>query len=570
MNNKKQLMTVVLVILLACVLGVSSLYTPQVKKSSDTGFSAERAAKDIEQIAKNPHTINDQEELRIVREYLITRLAELGIESEVFTYEDITDKYGWTYDINNIYGKIDGKDGEDGTYIMLVAHYDSSPAKRLGEEGGSRGAADDGYGLSTILEVLRVIQENNKSLENGIKILFTDAEETGLWGADKEMQENFKLYENVSFVINLEARGIKGPAIMFETSDNNLDVIKLFKKANLPVTYSLAADVYRKMPNGSDFTKFIDSGLKGINMAVLDNLDYYHTPLDNYDNINLSSLQHYGEQVLPVVEEFIYSEKYADPQVFDSKENGIYFTILPNVMLLYSNTMGWVLAAVAFLLLVGVIVTLSKKHQLKMTQIAAWTGNWVLIGIVMALIGFGVSRIVAVIFDMPFKLTYMPKVPAANLIVLVTALVGAGLIGFTIHKFVKVKVKIESIAIGGLILNFILLLIFMVVLPGGSFLCLWPLILACAVQLITNYSPLGHQVKRALQLVPAVMGIMMFVPILYVLNIALTIGALCVVMLLMAFAVAIIIPSIGLYLEYNMNIEDGIATSNPIEAAIEE
>ncbi|MBM6838932.1 M20/M25/M40 family metallo-hydrolase, partial [Clostridium saudiense] len=177
--------------------------------------------------------------------------------------------------INNIYAKIDGKNGENGSYIMLASHYDSSPKKRSGEDGESKGAADAGYGVSTILEIVRVIKESGQELENGIKILITDGEEMGLMGAKEEMNNNFGLYENVNFVVNLEARGIKGPALMFETSSNNKKVIDLYKKANLPVSYSLAADVYNKMPNGSDFTEFKNAGLPGINFAVLNDLDYY-------------------------------------------------------------------------------------------------------------------------------------------------------------------------------------------------------------------------------------------------------------------------------------------------------
>ena len=46
---------------------------------------------------------------------------------------------------------------------MLVTHYDSSHAKkeRYAEKDGSYGAADAGYGLSTILDTIRAIKENN-------------------------------------------------------------------------------------------------------------------------------------------------------------------------------------------------------------------------------------------------------------------------------------------------------------------------------------------------------------------------------------------------------------------------
>ena len=296
-------------IILSIALGVTSLYTPR-PKSEESGFSTEIAKEHIKEISKEVHSVDQPEALARVREYIVNELKELGLEPEVFSYEAVESPKGGIYNLNNIYAKIDGKNGENGSYIMLASHYDSSPKKRAGEDGESKGAADAGYGVSTILEIVRNIKESGQELENGIKILITDGEEVGLIGAKQEMNQNFELYKNVNFVVNLEARGIKGPALMFETSSNNEKVIDLYKKANLPVSYSLASDVYNKMPNGSDFTEFKNAGLSGINFAVLNDLDYYHTKNDNYDNISDTSIQHYGEQVLPIVQEYIYNAKY--------------------------------------------------------------------------------------------------------------------------------------------------------------------------------------------------------------------------------------------------------------------
>ena len=55
----------------------------------------------------------------------------------------------------------------------------------------------------------------------------------GLLGAKEEMNNNFSLYDNVEYVVNIEARGIKGPALMFETSSNNKKVIDLYKNCLL-------------------------------------------------------------------------------------------------------------------------------------------------------------------------------------------------------------------------------------------------------------------------------------------------------------------------------------------------
>ena len=81
------------------------------------------------------------------------------------------------------------------------------------------------------------------------------------------------------------------------------------------------------MPNGSDFSEFKKMGLQGINFAVLNSLDYYHTPKDNYENVSDTSLQHYGEQILPVVEEFVYNADYGEEGYLDSNEDAIFFTL---------------------------------------------------------------------------------------------------------------------------------------------------------------------------------------------------------------------------------------------------
>lgn len=543
--NKKKIGIIFVVFLVSCVLGLSALYTPKPQGEENTGFSAERAKKDIKEIAKVPHSVTQQNELKKVREYLLGRLTEMGLKPEVFKYKDVMDKYGWSYDVNNIYATIDGKDGENGSYIMLASHYDSSPKKRVGEDADSTGAADDGYGVSTIIEVVRAITESGKSLENGIKILITDAEETGLLGSKHEMENNFELYKNVSFVVNLEARGIKGPAVMFETSDNNEKVIDLFKEAKLPVTYSLAADVYRKLPNGSDFTKFLGKNMSGINIAVLDNLDFYHTKEDNYNNVSDTSLQHYGNQVLPIVEEFVFSDKYSSGDYFKGDENAIFFTFLPNVMFVYSNTTGIALTVVCIALFIVCIVLLSKKYEVSVKKVLSWSGIWMAITLVMAVVGYIISYISSLISGIPFKLTYMPKVKFAPALVIITLISVSILIAIMICKSIKRGAKVENILLGGAALNTILLIVFMVALPGGSFLFLWPVVLVC-IALMAIMLLKGVKCRESIILIPVVFLITMYVPVIYMLYIALTIGALAVFMLLTATFMSILIPC-GLY-----------------------
>ena len=426
-------------IILSIVLGVTSLYTPR-PKSEDSGFSTEIAKEHIKEISKEVHSIQEPEALGRVREYILNELKELGLEPEVFTYEGVESSKGGIYDINNIYAKIDGKNGEDGSYIMLASHYDSSPKKRSGEDGESKGAADAGYGVSTILEIVRIIKESGQELENGIKILITDGEEMGLMGAKEEMNNNFDLYENVNFVVNLERRGIKGPALMFETSNNNKKVIDLYKKANLPVSYSLAADVYNKMPNGSDFTEFKNAGLPGINFAVLNDLDYYHTKNDNYDNISDTSIQHYGEQVLPIVQEYVYNAKYGQADYFQSNQNSVFFTLLPNVFINYTSLIATILAVISLIALVVIMRNLKVNAKMVVKWIAVWTG----LALASTAIGIAISYIISMVSGIEFKITYMPRITGSDFIVLMAVILTSVLVALLSKKLAKNREDLES------------------------------------------------------------------------------------------------------------------------------
>ncbi|MBC5624881.1 M20/M25/M40 family metallo-hydrolase [Clostridium sp. NSJ-49] len=519
-------------IILSIVLGITSLYTPR-PKSEDSGFSTEIAKEHIKEISKEVHSIQEPEALGRVREYILNELKELGLEPEVFTYEDVESSKGGIYDINNIYAKIDGKNGEDGSYIMLASHYDSSPKKRSGEDGESKGAADAGYGVSTILEIVRIIKESGQELENGIKILITDGEEMGLMGAKEEMNNNFDLYENVNFVVNLEARGIKGPALMFETSNNNKKVIDLYKKANLPVSYSLAADVYNKMPNGSDFTEFKDAGLPGINFAVLNDLDYYHTKNDNYDNISDTSIQHYGEQVLPIVQEYVYNAKYGQADYFQSNQNSVFFTLLPNVFINYTSLIATILAVISLIALVVIMRNLKVNAKMVVKWIAVWTG----LALASTAIGIAISYIISMVSGIEFKITYMPRITGSDFIVLMAVILTSVLVALLSKKLAKNREDLESMLFGGLWFNEFLLVIFMIALPGGSYLFLWPVIMTLISIILTKKFK-----NQNMLLIATMFTIVMYVPVIYNIYIALTIGALGVVMLLTLMSLSTIVP----------------------------
>jgi len=532
-----------LLVLIATVVGLFALTTPRVK-DEDNVFSANRAFNDIENIALEPHTIEDYTALEDVKDYLYGRMVSLGLNPYVTTHSVSDEEYAIT-EVNNIIGVLEG---DSDSYILLIAHYDSSPAKRVGEATGSLGAADDGYGLSSILETISVLQSNNVVMKNGIKVLFTDGEEIGLYGAEKEVEINPEFFDDVAFIINVEARGVKGASIMFQTSLDNYKVIKFYQKADYPVSFSLAGDVYSRMPNSTDFTPMLEYGLVGINMAVLDNLDYYHTPKDNPDNVSLTSLQHYGEVMYPLVKEFVTNEEYNDVDYFQSNTNATYFTLLPNVFIVYSSITQLIFVIITAGLFGFSIYLGLKSNIISWKRLAKCTAVWTMLMILLLLDGILISNILSWITGIPFSLTYMPKIPFALGIFIIVTVLDTVVIGFFIKKIVDNKSNENSLLFGGLMLNAIFMIIFTAALPGGTYLFMIPLLVGSIVLIVNHYlkqNEIGNaRLYRVIESINIFIPVLLFAPILYLLYLALTIGALGLTLLFLIFPLAIILPTI--------------------------
>jgi hypothetical protein len=217
----------------------------------------------------------------------------------------------------------------------------------------SYGAADDGYGVGVILELVHLALNYRNEWSQGVKVIFTDAEEHNLDGMRSMAMYDNHLLDNVNMVINVEARGVRGPALLFETSAGNSKVMELYKEARNPYTYSLTTLVYRVLPNNTDFTIVKDS-IPGFNFSVIDNLKYYHTDKDNFSNISLKSIQHYGMQIAPMMEKYLTSDRYAGKDAFYSDRDAIFFTIPLLGLFIFSKTSYVVINILALLLLIAV------------------------------------------------------------------------------------------------------------------------------------------------------------------------------------------------------------------------
>ncbi len=313
-------------------LGAASQRTPAPVPTSAPAdaFSAMRAMGDVRVIAQRPHPTGSADIVR-VRDHLLMRIGELGVKVSVHPGEGL---YARALDhralsvaaVQNVIGILPGRDPALPA-VLVMSHYDSVP--------NSPGAADDALGVSAALEIARALKAGPQPARDVI-FLFTDGEEAGLLGADAFFKRD-PLRGRVGVVLNMEARGDAGRAAMFQTGPDNGGLIALMAQtARRPSANSLASTVYERMPNDTDFTHALNKGLPGLNFAIIDNQLAYHTPLSTPDRLDTGSLQHMGDQVLPVVRTLASAQTLpgASPSV-------IYSDVLGLFLIRYSTAVGW-------------------------------------------------------------------------------------------------------------------------------------------------------------------------------------------------------------------------------------
>ncbi|MEM9380857.1 MAG: M28 family peptidase, partial [Planctomycetota bacterium] len=131
--------------------------------------------------------------------------------------------------------------------------------------------------------------------------LFEDAEEHGLLGAEA-FAAGHPWAADVGVVVNLEARGTTGPSRMFETGAGNAWAVEAWAGAvRRPSATSVSVEVYRRMPNDTDYTVWRNRGVPGLNFAFIGDVTRYHTPIDDLAHLSPASLQHHASNVLSAV-----------------------------------------------------------------------------------------------------------------------------------------------------------------------------------------------------------------------------------------------------------------------------
>jgi hypothetical protein len=349
----------VLSILALCILGAATYFTmyfmsppkPQPPDASAKEFSAGRAMQDLAIIAREPHPMGISQSHAEVRDYIMSEIRALGLEPQLQdTFGLRVVESGWAIagEVENILVRLSGTDS-DGA-ILLMAHYDSAPEVP--------GAADNGSGVVTILEILRALSAR-PPLRHDVIFFFVDGEEPGTIGAHAFVDQH-SWFEEVKLVLNLDTITYAPPSIIRTSGGNGVWVQALARSAPRPPYVSLP---YHLFPmSDTDLLPFTKAGVVGADVVAMGAFPELHTALDQLEVVAASSVQHTGDQLLALISE-LGNQPTLDGKVPDQT----FFPILGKLAH-YPIGIALPLASVAGLGFLGTLVFgLNKK-------IMTWTG----------------------------------------------------------------------------------------------------------------------------------------------------------------------------------------------------
>ena len=442
---------------------VMGLLAVQLEKPSDvnanvdSGFSALNVKTHLDSIAKECHFIGTSEN-RKVKDYIIAEFAKMNIPTELFvghSQQLRSAQYMRLARTENIIARIKGKSSKKA--VLIAGHYDSVLS--------APGAADDGHAVACMLEVANLLKDDH--LENDIIFWITDGEEMGLLGAQAFVETQD--LSHIGLVLNYEARGNSGPSIAFEWSDDNAWLVDQLKTVGKkPVTSSLSYEIYKLLPNDTDFTHFKEAGLTGINHAFIDGFSYYHNPVDNVENINWNSVQHVGENM------YLMAKHFGNVDISNTRtHNASFFNFLGGLIMYPSSWDIYLLIMTCFLVLLCLYWAIIKRSMSWLSLFMALVH--VLIGLVLVVLlctGFGY-----VLMKMYPQYTefYSGQYYNHKWYLLTVIGVCVLVISLVFKLFIK-RNNAQALKVAILLVLLILAVLFYIYIPTGTYFMVFPLV----------------------------------------------------------------------------------------------
>ncbi|GAT69100.1 aminopeptidase [Planomonospora sphaerica] len=352
------LLVLAMVIILTAM--ADSTMQPLPATAPDDRFSAGRALVHLKEFAAEPRPVGSRAGDR-ARDYLAGRLRAAGLEVEIQRSVGARSAAGLATfgQVDNIVGRLRGTDST-GT-VLIAAHYDSAAM--------GPGASDDGAAVAAMLETVRALR-GGPGLRNDIVLLMSDGEEDGVLGAEAFVREH-PLGRTGGVLLSWEARGVSGPSLMFETSADNARLVETFAGAvPAPRGHSAMVELYRLLPNNTDFTPLTKAGFTGMNFAYIQGSSLYHTAGDSIANLDPGSLQHHGGNMLALARAL----GGTDLRTLASDHDATYFRAL-GTMITYPDRLVWPLAVLAVVAVAGLALAARVRRLLSLPRLIAATAS---------------------------------------------------------------------------------------------------------------------------------------------------------------------------------------------------
>ncbi|XP_070650318.1 endoplasmic reticulum metallopeptidase 1 isoform X2 [Bos indicus] len=253
--------------------------------------------------------------------------------------------------ITNVVVKLEPRDGAQHA-VLANCHFDSVA--------NSPGASDDAVSCSVMLEVLRVLSTSSEALHHAVIFLFNGAEENVLQASHGFITQH-PWASSVRAFINLEAAGVGGKELVFQTGPENPWLVQAYvSAAKHPFASVVAQEVFQSgiIPSDTDFRIYRDFGnIPGIDLAFIENGYIYHTKYDTADRILTDSIQRAGDNILAVLKYLATSDMLASSSKYQHG-NMVFFDVLGLFVIAYPSRVG---SIINYMVVMAVVLYLGRK-----------------------------------------------------------------------------------------------------------------------------------------------------------------------------------------------------------------
>ncbi|KAK2523755.1 endoplasmic reticulum metallopeptidase 1 [Columba livia] len=342
-------------------------------------FSAPRAREYLDNLtAIGPRTVGSPENEVFAVNYLLEQIRAIERESTdahkvsvdiqrptgSFSIDFLGGFTSYYANVTNVVVKLEPQNGAEHA-VLSNCHFDSVP--------NTPGASDDAVSCAVMLEILNTLSKSSEPLQHAVIFLFNGAEENILQASHGFITQH-KWAKSIRAFINLEAAGVGGKELVFQTGPENPWLVQAYiLAAKHPFASVVAQEIFQSgiIPADTDFRIYRDFGnIPGIDLAFIENGYIYHTEYDTSNRISTDSIQRAGDNILAVLKYLATSDKLA--KSFEYRHgNVVFFDVFGLFVLAYPARVGiimnYITAAIAFFYLSKKILQPKTRvvHNLK-------------------------------------------------------------------------------------------------------------------------------------------------------------------------------------------------------------